>query len=179
MSARFRPPAAEENVACNLIPMIDVMFLLLLFFMLGADMTQREREEVKLPVADACDEPDPAAIRDHGSTTVNLVHVATSSAAPCPAFERGDSCNDPSHWNYAVRSRLLTSDSLARLVADEAALELRDPDPLLGGRRLSRREVVIRSDRAAPFGLVRGAIESCAAAGVEHVVVSASRPERR
>ena len=28
----------------NLIPMIDIMFLLLLFFMLGADMGQRELE---------------------------------------------------------------------------------------------------------------------------------------
>ena len=32
--------------------MIDIMFLLLLFFMLGADMGQREKEELILPNAD-------------------------------------------------------------------------------------------------------------------------------
>ena len=37
--SRFATPQPEENVSCNLIPMIDIMFLLLLFFMLGADMT--------------------------------------------------------------------------------------------------------------------------------------------
>ena len=41
----------QELVNPNLIPMIDIMFLLLLFFMLGADMGQRELEEVRLPKA--------------------------------------------------------------------------------------------------------------------------------
>ena len=42
----------EETVACNLIPMIDIMFLLLLFFMLSADMTTRVAEDIKIPRAD-------------------------------------------------------------------------------------------------------------------------------
>ena len=41
---------AAEHVNPNLIPMIDIMFLLLLFFMLGADMSQRELEEVPAQV---------------------------------------------------------------------------------------------------------------------------------
>ena len=48
----FKVPETEESVGCNLIPMIDIMFLMLLFFMLGADMTQRELADVKLPKAD-------------------------------------------------------------------------------------------------------------------------------
>ena len=39
--SRFKAQEVEEQVACNLIPMIDIMFLLLLFFMLSAEMTQR------------------------------------------------------------------------------------------------------------------------------------------
>ena len=46
-----RKAGASEHVNPNLIPMIDIMFLLLLFFMLGADMGQRELEEVMLPKA--------------------------------------------------------------------------------------------------------------------------------
>ena len=49
--SRFKSVEAEEQVACNLIPMIDIMFLLLLFFMLSADMTQRDTEDLTLPVA--------------------------------------------------------------------------------------------------------------------------------
>ena len=48
---RFRGPEVQEEIPCNLIPMIDIMFLLLLFFMLGADMGQRELEDVILPKA--------------------------------------------------------------------------------------------------------------------------------
>jgi biopolymer transport protein ExbD len=45
--------SADTAVAPNLVPMVDIMFLLLLFFMLGADMGQRELEEVLLPKAEA------------------------------------------------------------------------------------------------------------------------------
>src|SRR5215510_3058419 len=43
---------AQVHVNPNLIPMIDIMFLLLLFFMLGADMGHRELETVRLPQAE-------------------------------------------------------------------------------------------------------------------------------
>src|SRR5581483_227892 len=42
---------ADSAVAPNLVPMVDVMFLLLLFLMVGADMGDRQLEEVRLPVA--------------------------------------------------------------------------------------------------------------------------------
>src|ERR1041384_7764609 len=45
------PPRISQHQNPNLIPMIDIMFLLLLFFMLGADMGQRELEEGMLPKA--------------------------------------------------------------------------------------------------------------------------------
>ena len=47
----FKTIKAEEDVSPNLIPMIDIMFLLLLFFMLNADMSQRELEELTPPIA--------------------------------------------------------------------------------------------------------------------------------
>ena len=50
--ARKHGPSVKEDVTANLIPMIDIMFLLLLFFMLGADMSQRELAELVLPLAD-------------------------------------------------------------------------------------------------------------------------------
>ena len=44
-------PSSESEISPNLVPMIDIMFLLLLFFMLSADMSQHDQEELKLPQA--------------------------------------------------------------------------------------------------------------------------------
>ena len=44
------PPPAD--VSLNMTPMIDVVFNLLIFFMVITDMTQRELEELTLPVAE-------------------------------------------------------------------------------------------------------------------------------
>jgi biopolymer transport protein ExbD len=70
--SRFKSQDVEENVGCNLIPMIDIMFLLLLFFMLSADMTQRVTEDMVLPIADMVKE-DPKKKEGYETTTVNLV----------------------------------------------------------------------------------------------------------
>jgi hypothetical protein len=106
MSNRFKGPDAEENVACNLIPMIDIMFLLLLF-MLGADMSARELEEVVLPKADQV--ADESKIKQEGEgarTTVNIFHnhtppawpSAASRAAECAVTPQPLDDRDPRHY---------------------------------------------------------------------------------
>src|SRR6185436_19395750 len=95
---RFQGPQAEENVGCNLIPMIDIMFLLLLFFMLGADMTIHENADVVLPKADKAQED-----KDDGATagrrsTVNVYHRHTSASNPCPVFDSHGVCREMDHW---------------------------------------------------------------------------------
>ncbi|MCP3919539.1 MAG: biopolymer transporter ExbD [bacterium] len=47
----------EDELAMNLAPMIDVVFLLLIFFMVATTFVQREKEmAVELPVAESGDE---------------------------------------------------------------------------------------------------------------------------
>ena len=46
MSQKIKPSIVEE-IAPNLIPLVDIMFLLLLFFILGTDMGHRQLEDVK------------------------------------------------------------------------------------------------------------------------------------
>ncbi len=67
-------PTPKPSVSPNLVPMIDIMFLLLLFFMLGADMGHRELEDVALPKAKSV-EPDKPAGAD-GRITVNVYRPA-------------------------------------------------------------------------------------------------------
>ncbi|MFG0329318.1 MAG: ExbD/TolR family protein [Phycisphaerales bacterium] len=46
---RFRPPAKPHLVRLELTAMIDVIFLLIIFFMTTAQFVQRARAEVELP----------------------------------------------------------------------------------------------------------------------------------
>ncbi|HEV3029560.1 MAG TPA: biopolymer transporter ExbD, partial [Planctomycetota bacterium] len=66
-------PRIQDTLAPNLIPMIDIMFLLLLFFMLGADMGQRSLEEVQLPLADSAENEPPRTGPD-SRVTINAHH---------------------------------------------------------------------------------------------------------
>jgi biopolymer transport protein ExbD len=172
-SSRFRGPAAEESVACNLIPMIDVMFLLLLFFMLGADMSQRELEELRLPKADRCTKDDQVATLG-GRTTVNVFHARPAGGVNCAVHEAGGRCRDPSHWLLAIRASEFAPDEIALRMKEEA--ELVRPSGDAERDRAAPREVMIRADEEAPYAVVQKVIEGCAAAGLWKVEVGAARP---
>ena len=49
---RFRVSVFDENEDVNMAPMIDMVFLLLIFFMIASHMNEIERVSVELPVAD-------------------------------------------------------------------------------------------------------------------------------
>jgi biopolymer transport protein ExbD len=174
-SARFRGPAAEESVACNLIPMIDIMFLLLLFFMLGADMTQRELEEVKLPPADHCVKDDFVATGP-GRTTVNVFHAGArsgdSSGVACALHDAGGVCRDPAHWLVAIRGAEFGASESAIRMKDEADASRERGD----GSAADAREVMIRADEGAPYAVVQKVIEGCASAGLWKIAVGAAQP---
>ena len=173
---RFQGPQAEENVACNLIPMIDIMFLLLLFFMLGADMSQRELEEVVLPKADqVAQEAKIKKEGEGGRTTVNVFHQHSNGpAANCPAFAAGQVCRDMSHWMIAIRSNYYTLDTIKAAMEEEGKLEI---DEVKDGKTISNREVMIRADENAPYGYIQKVIEACAAGGIYKIAVGAAKPE--
>src|SRR6185295_1974662 len=102
MSGRFKSPDVEETVACNLIPMIDIMFLLLLFFMLSADMSNRELEEMELPIADQAKE-DKNEKGLEGVTMVNIHHAGTNAGVTCPQYTAHGTCTEPGHWLITIR----------------------------------------------------------------------------
>jgi biopolymer transport protein ExbD len=173
---KFHTPPSEESVACNLIPMIDIMFLLLLFFMLGADMTQHELADVVLPKADKCKEDERDAAKGGGHrSTVNIYHRRPSAAFTCAAFEAHQVCRDMSHWLIDIRGKEYDRESLKIQLKTEASLEMEPPaEP--GAPPLSGRRIMIRADHLAPFGFIQRVIETCAAAGIYKIEVGAARP---
>jgi biopolymer transport protein ExbD len=162
----------------NLIPMIDVMFLLLLFFMLGADRAARADAELCLARADRC-EPLPRENDPAFPETVANVHHA---AVPCPQYD-AESCRDVSHWCASIGGRVRTHEELAtelsQLAADAPDPARRALRPGGGERVLSRREVRIRADRQAAYGDVQRVIAACGAAGIYRLSLGAELPPTR
>ena len=57
---KFRIPIEGGDDTINMAPMIDMVFLLLIFFMVASHMSKMDRIPVELPVADKAKVPDAA-----------------------------------------------------------------------------------------------------------------------
>jgi len=168
MVTRMKPTIAAD-VSPNLIPMIDIMFLLLLFFMFGADMGHRELEDVKLPPAEVATKEPPE--QDMTRLTLNIYH-RYASEVPCAAYAGHAVCRETSHWLVGIRGT--DYNSPARLGAHLKTEAAKFPDPVEKGN--SRRRVMIRADAAAPYGLVQQAMAACALAGIRRIECGAAMP---
>jgi len=140
--SRFKSQDVEENVACNLIPMIDIMFLLLLFFMLSADMTQRVAEDMVLPVADRAKE-DVNKQDNFGTTVVNIVE------------------EPPGSWVVKIRSKAYPDWGVLKAELAEIA-KSSPPDPAnKPGENFSSQTISIRCEANAPYKEAQRLIQLC------------------
>jgi biopolymer transport protein ExbD len=162
----------QEEVSPNLIPMIDIMFLLLLFFMLGADMGQRELEEVRLPKALAVQEDKETKGDTNERLTVNVYHLYETDVK-CDAFMKDQVCRNENHWRIAIKGVDYTdSKKLEAQLKVEADAFRTDPT----NKKLSERPVMVRADASAPFGEVQKVVNTCAKAGIYKIECGAARP---
>ncbi|MBI5367419.1 MAG: biopolymer transporter ExbD [Planctomycetes bacterium] len=186
MSAK-KGPSIDENVQLNLVPMVDIMFLLLLFFMLGADMGHRELEDVKLPEADVSSVKEDTTPDER--TTVNVYHE--TRGAKCQVYEAlqkagGTSsqiCRDMAHWKVGIRgidypldgvtkSAGPNSDGLSMKEKLFMEAESNRPDP--NNKTLSERRLQIRGDEAGPYGVVQRVMNTCAEVGIYKIEIGAA-----
>ena len=167
----------SEEVAPNLVPMIDIMFLLLLFFMLSADMGQRELEEVLLPLAMSVKEDkenENTKEEEEQRLTVNIYHKY-STEVKCDAFnarDKGAVCRDEKHWLTGIKGTDYTDVAVLekRLTAEAKASKGKDPK----NPHVSERKVMIRCDSVAPYGLAQKAMNVCAKVGIYKIDVGAA-----
>jgi biopolymer transport protein ExbD len=162
--------SVQEDLAPNLIPMVDIMFLLLLFFMLSADMGQRQLENVVLPGAKSA--RDDRKNEADGRLTINVFHAPNIS---CPTYAGRAVCREDRHWRTNVAGREF-SDPLALAAYLKHQAPLKNPQD-----RVSERKVMIRVDSGAPYGLAQKAMNACAESGLYKIEVGAAVPpkERR
>jgi biopolymer transport protein ExbD len=176
---------AESNVAPNLVPMVDIMFLLLLFLMIGADMQQRELEEVALPVASTVkkDEQELDMTKpENYRVTVNVHHEWSG----CPDYSLdGGVCRNDEHWQTAIRGvNYNKGDELKNELLRQVEIdrEKRGERVVAEAGKLkppSELRVMIRADRAALYSHVQRAMNACGDAGIYKIEIGAAerRPE--
>jgi biopolymer transport protein ExbD len=160
--------APQEEISPNVIPMIDIMFLLLLFLMVAADMGAREYEEVSLPTAQNVQEDKEEKQKDR-RTTVNVYH---EKEIACAAFEAGDVCSDEAHWRIGIRGIEYTRETVKDKLKVEADAR-RPPNDLSAPSEL---RVMIRADKSALYGFVQKVMNACALAGIWKVEFGAAEP---
>jgi biopolymer transport protein ExbD len=165
---------AEESISPNLIPMIDIMFLLLLFFMLSADMSQRQLEEVVLPQATQVKE-DKKEGDGEVTTTINIHHT-TEKGVNCAVYANGGVCREASHWQWAIRGKDYNANTIKDQLQVEAQLHMETAMDVKAHKILSALRVLIRADSGAPYGDVQKVIETCGTVGIYKVEVAAARP---
>src|ERR1051326_2988118 len=111
----------QEEVSPNLIPMIDIMFLLLLFFMLGADMGHRDLEDVRLPKSTEA-QKDP---NQEERLTINAHHRTNVT---CAAYTGQKVCRDEAHWKLTIRGQECTEPKILAALLEKEAAALRAPN---------------------------------------------------
>ena len=91
---KFKIPIEGGDDDINMAPMIDMVFLLLIFFMVASHMSKMDRTPVELPVADKSSVPESArgrqmiTIRSHDTTgeevdiLMNLKGIEVESITP-------------------------------------------------------------------------------------------------
>jgi biopolymer transport protein ExbD len=165
----------QEEVSPNLIPMIDIMFLLLLFFMLGADMGQRDLEDVVLPEANSVKEDKDAEGKVDDRLTINIFHPSDKESS-CPNFGGEKLCRDEKHWKIGIHGRDYSSlSSLEALLREKADLKRESSNGSAAADGLSELKVMVRADEGAPYGYIQDVMTLCAKAKIYKIECGAAQ----
>jgi len=134
-----------EAARVELVPLIDCVFLLLIFFMCAATMTKVDAPtEVRLPVAsNGAEQKDPSR-----RGTVNVMPVGGRTPG-------GEIASDEKP--FLVFGQLVGDEGLEAAMKEHLKIE---PDMRL----------YLRADRSVKFALVKRAMTACAAAGISDVI---------
>ena len=173
MSKKGRP---DTEVEIDMTPMIDVTFLLVIFFIIVNDLTQSELEDLKLPVAMQAGHDDPPK----GRPILNVMPDGTVIHKRITYYEPGEqppphAPPDPFHTGQPdVRFRL--AQKLARFAA-VMEKKVDDQFPDLG--ELPDEPILVRADRNTEFKHISKIMELCTRPDIKiwKVQLAASEPE--
>ena len=138
MGKRLRP-ARGSGLSINLTPMIDVVFLLLIFFVLIAQSSRWRRAQVELP------EPEPSAAKYVYRGDVLTITVICNQQGKLLA--------------YQVQGQMINPEQVGILT--QKLRDRKEANPQV--------EVNLRADRRADGQVVEALMAACAQVGIYHV----------
>ena len=169
--AKHKMPPVKEDISPNLVPMIDIMFLLLLFFMLGADMAVRESANLLLPQASKIKED-----RTTDDTPTTTVNIHRDDDAETPFLPDAGPGREGEKWLVSVRGHDFTPETLKTRLQQDAEADMEAEIDKDAGKRLSARKLLVRADKGAPYGFVQRVIETAGLVGLYQVEVAGAQP---
>ncbi len=147
----------SSSVSIDMTPIIDVVFNLIIFFMVITDMTQQDLEYLILPRATEAGEDEG---KDKERLTINIVDATSKENQE--RIARGTMRAD---WPpIFVDGRQMESLDIMRAWLRRAADPALYPDldkPLGDGTFPSRKPVLVRCDQGQVFGWVQAVIQYC------------------
>ena len=156
---------AETEMEMDMTPMIDVVFLLIIFFMIITDMTQQDLEDVDLPTAAHAipDTPDPEEWRPIINVDYTGKMIIKKKTKYDPEVDSGkDKYSGLREWLVFAASRMEKAplaEGSSKMVPDEP--------------------VLIRADMSTPFKFVQDIMKECGdqAISIWKLQLAVSTPE--
>jgi biopolymer transport protein ExbD len=142
----------SDEAEMDMTPMIDIVFQLIIFFMLITDMTQKELEELYLPKAKVAvaDKPNPNEIRP-------IINVLADGSVWVMREIHYDPAKDD-------KFRKL-SEYLARMAKQMPKKPINPADP--SSMQVPDNPLLIRADQATPAKYIQKVMELCGKAGIQ------------
>jgi len=143
-------PKTDADV--DMTPMIDIVFQLIIFFMLIMDMSEKELEVLILPVAKTAspDKPDPEEIRP-------VVNINPKGEI----YVMGDKIYDPEHDDEYLRVREYLQSQARRM--EKEPMNPDDPN----SRKVPGNPLLVRADQSTEFKHVQKVMELCGLEGIQ------------
>ena len=151
-------------IGFNMTPMIDIVFQLIIFFMLVSQFYQLKVEEVKLPVALKAD-PKREIIQDFEQVVVNVVAPTQPGDRTTRIIVEGKTLVTSDDGGKVPVWEPLISLLKARKAKQEATVPKGKPI-----------NVILRSDASVPYETIGSIMLSASSAGIEYWWVQASLP---
>ncbi|MBK8181111.1 MAG: biopolymer transporter ExbD [Planctomycetes bacterium] len=142
----------DQPPEMDMTPMIDVVFQLIIFFMLITDMSQKELEELYLPQAKVAvaDKPDPNEQRP-------IVNILTDGQIVVKREVLYDPKNDDKYKKL--------KEYLGRAAAKMPKGPIFEDQP--NGPQAPKYPLLIRADQATPMKYVQKVMEVCGMQGIQ------------
>lgn len=140
----------SDEAEMDMTPMIDIVFQLIIFFMLITDMSQKELETLVLPVAVTAspDKPDPTEIRP-------VVNILSDGSI----YVMGEIKYDPERDDGYLQVK-------AYLQQQAALMDKKPVEP--GSSTIAPdNPLLIRADQSTPFKHIQKVMEICGQQGIQ------------